>query len=119
MPLKKYGVLKGHVIDTQPGTGSSPHYQIDVVARDTRYRIAVNVKSQMAPSELLYLVVENFQHPLTVGLSQLSQGFAEVPRRPGGVALDFIRGNLFQRTQMRALPYSVPGPDNDLNEKRA
>jgi uncharacterized protein YukJ len=117
MPLKKYGVLKGHVIDTQPGAGSSPHYQIDIVAGDTRYRIAVNVKSQLAPSELLYLVVEDFQHPLTVSLSQLSQGFSEVPRRPGGVALDFIRGNLFQRTQMRALPHSVPGPDNDLNEK--
>jgi uncharacterized protein YukJ len=117
MPLKKYGVLKGHVIDTQPGTGSSPHYQIDVVAADTRFRVAVNVKSQTAPSELLYLVAEDFRHPVTVGLSALSHGFSEVLRRPGGIALDFIRGNLFHRTQMHALPHSVPGPDNDLNEK--
>lgn len=117
MPLKSYGVMKGRVIGSRPGTGPSPHYQINVVAGSTQYRVAVNVKSQLAPSELLYLVVENFQHPLTVGLSELSHGFSEVPRRPGGIALDFIRGNLFQRTQMRPLPYSVPGPDNDLNEK--
>jgi hypothetical protein len=32
-------------------------------------------------------------------------------------ALDYIRGNLFDRTNMRPLPFSVPGFDNDLNEK--
>ena len=117
MPLKNYGVLKGRVIDSRPGTGPSPHYQIHVVSGVAQYRIAVNVKSQLAPSDLLYLVVEDFQHPLTVGLSELSHGFSEVPTRPGGIALDFIRGNLLQRSQMRPLPFSVPGPDNDLNEK--
>jgi uncharacterized protein YukJ len=117
MPLKNYGVLKGQVIDSRPGTGPSPHYQIHVVAGEARYRIAVNVKSQTAPSELLYLVIEDFRHPVTVDLSELSHGFSEVPSRPGGVGLDFIRGNVFHRTQMRALPHSVPGPDNDLNEK--
>jgi uncharacterized protein YukJ len=117
MPLKNYGVMKGRVIDSRPGTGPSPHYQINVVAGATQYRVAVNVKSQLAPSELLYLIVEDFRHPLMVGLSELSHGFSEVPSRPGGIALDFIRGNLFHRTQMRPLPYSVPGPDNDLNEK--
>jgi hypothetical protein len=30
--------------------------------------------------------------------------------------LDYIRGNLFDVTQMKPLPYNVPGPDNDLNE---
>lgn len=117
MPLKNYGVMKGRVIGSRPGTGPSPHYQINVVAGSTQYRVAVNVKSQLAPSELLYLVVEDFRHPLTVGLPELSHGFSEVPRLQGGIALDFIRGNLFHRTQMHPLPYSVPGPDNDLNEK--
>jgi uncharacterized protein YukJ len=117
MPLKNYGVLKGRVIDSRPGTGPSPHYQIHVVSGAAQYRVAVNVKSQLAPSELLYLVVEDFRHPLTVGLSGLSDGFSEVPTRPGAIALDFIRGNLLQRSQMRPLPFSVPGPDNDLNEK--
>jgi uncharacterized protein YukJ len=32
------------------------------------------------------------------------------------MALDYIRGNLFDTTQMKPLPYNLPGPDNDLNE---
>jgi uncharacterized protein YukJ len=97
--------------------GASPHYQVHVVAADLQWRIAVNVKSQLAPSELLYLVVEDFRHPVTAGLGDLPFGHSELARAPGGVALDFIRGNLFDRAAMRLLPHSVPGPDNDLNEK--
>ncbi len=44
-------------------------------------------------------------------------GFTRLPSGPGTGALDFIRGNLFDRTKMRPLPFSVPGFDNDLNEK--
>ncbi len=32
------------------------------------------------------------------------------------MALDYIRGNLFDVTKMKLLPCNVPGPDNDLNE---
>ena len=33
------------------------------------------------------------------------------------MALDFIRGNLFDRGEMRLLPHNVPGPDNDLSDR--
>ena len=33
------------------------------------------------------------------------------------MALDFIRGNLFDRQAMRVLPATAPGPDNDLADK--
>ena len=33
------------------------------------------------------------------------------------MALDFIRGNLFDPQHMRLLPHTLPGADNDLNEK--
>lgn len=117
MSLKKYGVLKGQAIAARTGEGASPHYQINLVAANLQWRIAVNVKSQLAPSELLYVVIEDFRHPMTGGLDALAMGYSELPRKPGGIALDFIRGNLFRREQMRKLPHSVPGPDNDLNEK--
>jgi uncharacterized protein YukJ len=117
MPLLSYGVLKGQAIASRPGVGPSPHYQVHLVAADLQWRIAVNVKSQLSPSELLYLVVEDFRHPLTAGLGDLPFGHSVLPRVPGGVALDFIRGNLFHRDEMRPLPPSAPGPDNDLNEK--
>jgi hypothetical protein len=31
--------------------------------------------------------------------------------------MDYIRGNLFSPDQLVPLPFDVPGPDNDLNEK--
>jgi len=40
---------------------------------------------------------------------------SSIPAR--GAALDFIRVNLFDPRDMRVLPLSAPGPDNDLNEK--
>jgi len=35
----------------------------------------------------------------------------------GGQALDFIRGNLFDRLDMRILPPTLPRPDNDLSDQ--
>jgi uncharacterized protein YukJ len=117
MPIKPYGVLKGRAIDAKPeADDDTPHYQIRVVAQ-THYRTAVNVKSQQAPSELLYLIEDNFRHPLTTQLLDLSHGFTVLESTPGGLALDFIRGNLFDRLAMRPLPFNLPGPDNDLNER--
>ncbi len=117
MPLTKYGVLKGRPIAKKLGTGSSPHYQVNIVDDEMDYRIAVNVKSKLSPSELEYLVVDNFEHPILDDLPALETGFTELERTPGGAALDYSRGNLFDRDEMRALPHDVAGPDNDLNEK--
>ncbi len=117
MPLKKYGVLKGRAIASRLGAGQSPHYQVHIIDDNTDYRIAINVKSKLSPSELYYLVDESFQHPITDIVSQLDPGFHELLSVPNSGAMDFIRGNLFDATKMKPLPHSVPGPDNDLNEK--
>jgi uncharacterized protein YukJ len=110
-------VLKGKAIEVRLGAGQSPHYQVRIIDDTTDYRIAVNVKSQMAPSEVEYLVVERFKHPVTAIVDPFPTGFRTLDRKPGSGALDFIRSNLFDRRQMRPLPFSVPGFDNDLNEK--
>ncbi len=117
MSLKKYGVLKGKAINKIIGQGSSPHYEVHLIDNTTDYRIAINVKSALAPSELLYLIVDDFQHPILAKLSTLATGFTALQSVPNAMALDFIRGNLFDAKLMRPLPHNVPGPDNDLNEK--
>src|SRR5262245_12045929 len=118
MPLNRYGVLKGQAIAARREDGAdTPHYQVHIVADTADYRIAVNVRSQTTPSELLFLVDIQFQHPLTAQLGALPLGWTPLPSRPGGVALDFIRGNLFSRLDMRPLPASQPGPDNDLSDQ--
>jgi uncharacterized protein YukJ len=39
-----------------------------------------------------------------------------VSTQPGGLALDYQRGGMFDHRQMRRIPDSRPGPDNDLVE---
>jgi uncharacterized protein YukJ len=99
------------------GAGASPHYQVHLVDDDDDYRIAVNVKSKQSPSELLYLIDEKYAHPLLDDLRELPAGFTPLERAPAGLALDYIRANLFRADHMVPLPHDVPGPDNDLNEK--
>ena len=119
MPLKNYGVLRGSVIDHRLASGANAHFQLHVVDEATHYRIAVNVESQLQPSELEYLIDSNFRHPVLDAVAALPAGWSSLERKPDGAALDFIRGNLFNRDDMRELPFDVPGPDNDLNEKLA
>ena len=116
MPLTGYGVLRGKVIDRRrEGSSDTPHFQIRVAdGAGVDFRIAVNVKSQSAPSELLYLLEDDFQHPLTAGLETLGPGWHALPSSPGDLSLDYIRANLFDPALMRALPADAAGPDNDL-----
>jgi uncharacterized protein YukJ len=120
MPLKSYGVLVARPVDRRrEGTSDdTPHYQIHLVDEaGIGYRAAVNVKSQQHPSDLLHLASDDFQHPVTAGLAALGGGWHRLPSVPGGLGLDFIRGNLFDPSSMRPLPPELPGLDNDLADR--
>lgn len=116
MPLHSYGVLVGHVLATrrEGREDRSPHYQIHVDAGGMSHRIAVNVLSQQAPSELRYLIVDGFVHPVLDAVVPLDAGWTGLSPQPGGACLDYVRGNLFDPGQMRLLPPDLPGSDNDL-----
>jgi uncharacterized protein YukJ len=116
MPLSDYGVLAARAIDSRrEGQAQTPHFQVLLVDDDpTRYRIAVNVRSQQSPPDLLYLVDDDLRHPVTATLPGLVSGWHALAPGPGGPNLDFIRANLFDRADMRVLPPDVAGPDNDL-----
>ncbi len=118
MPLSDYGVVAGRVADRRrEGGKNTPHYQIHVRGGGVDFRVAVNVLSALPPSELLYVADEDFRHPMLAELDAVADGFTAVPSKPGGAALDFIRGNLFDRLTMRTLPPDLAGPDNDLADK--
>src|SRR5574340_243157 len=117
MPLQNYGVLKGRPINRILGSGANPHYRVHVIDETTDYRIAVNVRSAVLPSEVEYLIDSHFQHPFLPLCDARASGWHPLESRPGGPALDFIRSNLFDPRKMVPLPFNVPGPDNDLNEK--
>lgn len=117
MPLKSYGALRGRVIDHQLASRANAHFQLHVLAAETHYRVAINVESKESPSELEYAMDSSFAHPILDAVKALPAGWSVIDRKPGGAAMDFIRGNLFDRAALRTLPFDAPGPDNDLNEK--
>ena len=113
--VPSYGVLKGKAVEGKL-EGAKPHYQIHVKAALTDHRIAVNVMSDVFPSELLFFLDPDFHHPLLAQLPALAEGFHGVPKEAGGIALDFIRGNLFSPEEMKVVPLDRTGPGNDLHE---
>src|SRR6478672_2730929 len=116
MALERYGVLVARAVERRrEGAAQTPHFQIHAVdAAGGHHRIAVNVRSQQSPSELLYLLDPDLRHPVTAALSALAPGWSDVASQPGGASLDYIRADLFDPAQMRPLPPDVAGPDNDL-----
>jgi uncharacterized protein YukJ len=117
MPIRNYGVLKGRVIRGKPERrGATPHYQI-LVAAGAQFRVAVDTRARDGAPDLLFRADDDFRHPLLEWLAGLDDGFHPLaPAREAG-ALDYVRGSLVRREEMRPLPLDLPGDDNDLNEK--
>jgi len=126
MPLNNYGVLKGHVTDMFKDEDDRPHLHI-LVHADAWHDISINVRSVVNAAvepiegvpgnQLLFQIVEDFQHPSLEALEGLALGFHSLDSEPGGMAVDYIRGNYFQKDQMKPLPADKAGPDNDLFER--
>lgn len=118
MPIRNYGVLKGWVVRGVPERhGRSPHYQVLVDADGVKFRVAVGTRSLHGAADLLYHADPEFQHPFLERLVGLEDGFHPLEHDRESGALDYVRGSLVTREQMRPLPVDRPGPDNDLNEK--
>jgi uncharacterized protein YukJ len=117
MPLRNYGVVKGRPLAHHRETDDdTPHYQIHLDAGGTSFRLPVNVKSSLEPSQLVYFETAAFIHPLTDSLVGLAAGFHALPRRQGGGGVDYIRSNPFDFEKVIALPHHLPGMDNDLSD---
>ncbi|HKP76377.1 MAG TPA: YukJ family protein [Longimicrobiaceae bacterium] len=117
MPIHNYGVLKGRVVSGKAERRHTPHYQVLVDAGGTRFRVAVGTRSARGAPDLLFHRDDDFEHPHLAFLAALEDGFHPLAPTQESGALDYVRGSLVQRSQMRALPADRPGPDNDLNEK--
>ena len=81
---------------------------------DNARRASINVKSGSALSELVFWLVQDFQHPLVNELRSLEMGFHLLPSQAGGKALDYIRGNLIDLKKGRILPHDRPGTRDDI-----
>jgi uncharacterized protein YukJ len=119
MPIQDYGVLKGRVYERIRATSKSEHFQILVNRGNNPHRIAINTKSAEPPSEVLFYANEDLRHPITDAIQQanLPDGFTPLPSNPSSIALDFIRSNLFDVSEMVPLPSNASGNNDDLNDR--
>jgi uncharacterized protein YukJ len=119
MPIQDYGVVQGRVFDRVLATARDEHYHILVNRGNGPQRVAINTKSTTPPSQVLFYSNLDFQHPITDLILQqmLPAGYTPLPSQPGGIALDFIRGNLFDPTTMVPLPTTGSGTNNDLDDQ--
>ncbi len=113
-----YGIVKGTVTG-HLRNADDDHYQILVQADTTMFRIASNVKSSAphAPSVVLFKQLTALPSTLLSGLAALTPGFTKVPSTPGGLALDYLRGGLFDVTTMTPVPADATVGHNDLKDK--
>ena len=117
MSNRNYGLIKGVIVEGRQGSHPGSHFQIHVRAGEEHFRLSVNVRSRQTPKELLYRISDDYQHPVLDDLELQQVGFTGVATRPGGIALDYVRGNFVERSAMRPIPYSLPGANNDLNDR--
>ena len=82
----------------------------------TDYRIAINVKIADGAVRRRVHRRRTYEHPI-LDHEPVSARLPGAREQAGNRRLDFIRGNLFDRTEMKPLPANAPGFDNDLNEK--
>ena len=118
---RPYGLFHGRVLDRRAESHAhSPHYDILLEGDKERFRVAVNTRSGTSRgrrADLLFLADNDFRHEITRRLEGVPLGFLAVPSRPGGLAIDYQRGGLFDRRHMRRIPQTRPGPRNDLIEE--
>ena len=114
-----YGVLRGKVVERQLATQRKPHFQIRIDASGVQHRIAFNALSSLNPPEVLFYMIDQFEHSITnqILAANLPQGFTGLDSTVESISLDYIRKNLFTTADMRPIPINQPGADNDLNEK--
>ncbi|HLZ88652.1 MAG TPA: DUF2278 family protein [Puia sp.] len=119
MPIQNYGVVQGRVFDRVLATKKDEHYEILINRGDNPQRVAINTQSSTPPSQVLFYANLDFQHPITDAILQanLPAGYTPLESKPGGIALDFIRENLFPIDQLVPLPATSTGTSNDLNDQ--
>ncbi len=114
MPITAYGVLKCQPIKAMHAADTS-HFEVHVVDDDFDYRIAINVKSQQSPPELLYYIDEDYKHDILTELQELPGKFTALKSEPDTLSLDYLRGNLFDYHKMKPAQHTI-GSENELAE---
>ena len=123
MSLENYGVWIGKPVrvsaERVEDDPESPHIHLLYDdGKGSKYdgfkRASINVKSKSKISELVFWLIQDFQHPIIDQLCDLDMGFEEIQSRSGTIGLDYIRGNLMDLSKERVLPHDKPYAKDDI-----
>lgn len=119
MPIGRYSMwcatATHAAAETHADDPESPHIHLFYDdGHSQNLRSSINVKSKSAISELALYKSENFLHPIVDALTGCESGRHRIDSRPGGLALDYIRGNFLDLSDGILLPHDIPGRENDL-----
>ncbi len=119
MPLSTYGLIKGSVIG-HLRDADDDHYQLLLRgAAGAMHRVAVNVRSSApnAPSTVLFRSTPTLPPAFTALLQAQTDGVHKLPRKAGGLAIDYLRSGFVRTGLMRPLAPDLPGANNDLKDQ--
>lgn len=99
---------------------ASPHYHlIAEIDNGPQYTIVINIESKDRQSPmLLYYIDENYTNEINSRLIDTFQdGYTIIEPQcvPNGIALDYVKGELFDHTKMLTEEY-LPNGEDSLNE---
>ena len=102
---------------------SSPQVQHDhlqvllEIESGQRYWMTINVRNG-GNDKVLYYLDEDFKHPVTQKIldASLPQGFTKIDSQPGGIALDYVREQLFDFNKMDVLGDGVNDKFDSLEQ---
>jgi len=116
MPLRNYCLLVGRPSELTLDDDDSPHIEIRMQEHGRDHRIALNVRSKLAPHPLLYRRVDPFTPETLGGVAGLENGLYDLVQDQAALALDYVHGGWLTKDEMRAVPYQASGANNDLKE---
>lgn len=113
----EYALLVGQVSggDREDDDPHSPHYTIYVTDNERSYRVPVNVQS-VDGSQVLYYHDTDFDAPVISKLELLGTGLLNIQSGENGITLDYVRGGYVTKSDMKPLPATAEGNDNDLQD---
>ena len=109
MPLKNYKLLVGKAKGIKLDDDSSPHVEVLIKSQNHYYRIAVNVRSNVAPHDLLYLKKQNYRNALTNKLDEIGEGIIDIRKDRPDLAVDYQKNNEFEKRDMEIVPFKAEG----------
>ncbi len=97
-----YSVLKCRpIINRSSPQVHNDHLQVLLeIDSGQRYWMTINIRS--GQDKVFYYLDDNYNHPITKKIleANLPQGFTKLASKPDGIALDYIRQNLFDFSKM-------------------